>query len=389
MGYDIHQFVETIDVNLVCSICGSVFENPVLTPCGHSFCLMCLETWLQTSLTHEPEPPPPSPPQLYQLRYRRPRSFPSAFLSPITASCPECRKPVHPNEAKPEIALRNLINGYYMFCPFRKNGCYIMTKLEQLKKHESKCPHSPVKCASCGTTVRMINLAEHQIKCQSLAALIEDSDDSYDRQDYTPSKVSLTDENTSVEFAQLLKMMQEQMNIFKTDLPDANDRVQGSKHYSKVKKVNMKRPKSLINNTLTSRQESSRNTVTSQNDSKSNCLGLHWFENSINKDGNRTYSYSTPQSIPATKMAAYIFRYLLNKPTYIDSRRVFRAIQKFYDDFTISSHLYDNTVHVLVATALASNWFTEIQQNCLNQWQQSLVKCHELLESRVQINLEN
>ncbi|XP_036359235.1 LOW QUALITY PROTEIN: uncharacterized protein LOC115212123 [Octopus sinensis] len=385
MGYDIHQFVETIDINLVCSICGSVFENPVLTPCGHSFCLICLETWLKTSLTQE-QPPP----QLLQLQYRRPRSFPSTCLSPVTASCPECRKPVHPNEAKPEIALRNLINGYYMFCPFRKNGCYVMTKLEQLENHESKCPHSPVKCASCGTTVRMVNLAEHQIKCQSLAALIEDSDDSYERQEYTPSKVPVTDKNTSVEFAQLLKIMQEQMDIFETDLPDANDTVQGSKHCSKVKRVNKKRPKSFIDNTLTSRQESSRNTVATQSDnnSKSNCSGLHWFEHSINKMVTELI-HTQHHQVFRLPMAAYIFRYLLNKPTYIDSRRVFRAIQKFYDDFTISSHLYDNAVHVLVATALASNWFTEIQQNCLSQWQQSLVKCHELLESTVHINLDN
>ncbi|XP_039595188.1 E3 ubiquitin/ISG15 ligase TRIM25 isoform X2 [Polypterus senegalus] len=36
---------------LTCSICLSIFDNPVTTPCGHNFCLSCLEmTWVATQL---------------------------------------------------------------------------------------------------------------------------------------------------------------------------------------------------------------------------------------------------------------------------------------------------------------------------------------------------
>ncbi|XP_028674672.1 E3 ubiquitin/ISG15 ligase TRIM25 isoform X3 [Erpetoichthys calabaricus] len=36
---------------LTCSICLSIFDNPVTTPCGHNFCLSCLEmTWVTTQL---------------------------------------------------------------------------------------------------------------------------------------------------------------------------------------------------------------------------------------------------------------------------------------------------------------------------------------------------
>ncbi|GAB1602900.1 E3 ubiquitin-protein ligase NRDP1-like [Argonauta hians] len=391
MGYDVHQFVEAIDINLVCSICGLVLENPVLTPCGHSFCFLCLETWLRTSMETENEQEQRQP--SLHLHYRRPTALPSTGRQVLSASCPECRKPVQPKEAIPEITLRNLINGYYMFCTFKNNGCYVMTKLEHLKNHESICPHSPIECASCKTTVRMVNLAEHQIKCQGLAALIEDSDDCYERQEYTASKLSMSDEDTTnAECAQLLQTMQEQMSSLTKDLEDIGDIPQGSKYHRKARNINKQRIKPLPDNgSIISEQKSSRKAIIGQSDNIEQCdwSGLNWFENSVVKDINQNYLSLTTPRIPATRVATFIFRYLLDKPSYIDNRQVFRAVQRFYDDFTTSSRLYDSSLHILLATALASNWFTEIQHKCLGQWEISLGKCKELLESTIHVNLNN
>ena len=49
MGYAVARFTGTVDQNLLCSICSSVLEDAVLTPCGHSFCHMCLHTWIQVN----------------------------------------------------------------------------------------------------------------------------------------------------------------------------------------------------------------------------------------------------------------------------------------------------------------------------------------------------
>ncbi|XP_005999986.1 E3 ubiquitin/ISG15 ligase TRIM25 [Latimeria chalumnae] len=39
--------LKALEEELTCSICLSTFENPVTTPCGHNFCLDCLEmTWM-------------------------------------------------------------------------------------------------------------------------------------------------------------------------------------------------------------------------------------------------------------------------------------------------------------------------------------------------------
>ena len=52
MGYAVARFTGTVDQNLLCSICSSVLEEAVLTTCGHSFCQMCLHTWIQVNLIH-------------------------------------------------------------------------------------------------------------------------------------------------------------------------------------------------------------------------------------------------------------------------------------------------------------------------------------------------
>ena len=49
MGYAVARFTGTVDQNLLCSICSAVLEEAVLTPCGHSFCQMCLHTWIQVN----------------------------------------------------------------------------------------------------------------------------------------------------------------------------------------------------------------------------------------------------------------------------------------------------------------------------------------------------
>jgi len=43
MGFSVAWFIETPDEEWICAICRDVFEDPVCTPCGHSFCTACLD----------------------------------------------------------------------------------------------------------------------------------------------------------------------------------------------------------------------------------------------------------------------------------------------------------------------------------------------------------
>ena len=44
------SFVELakISKHLICSICSEVFNNPVMPPCQHTFCQVCITGWTKS-----------------------------------------------------------------------------------------------------------------------------------------------------------------------------------------------------------------------------------------------------------------------------------------------------------------------------------------------------
>jgi hypothetical protein len=46
-GYPLDWFKETVESDLICEICGKVLHVPRATPCGHIFCLRCVEFWIE------------------------------------------------------------------------------------------------------------------------------------------------------------------------------------------------------------------------------------------------------------------------------------------------------------------------------------------------------
>ncbi|XP_050404851.1 RING finger protein 151 [Patella vulgata] len=141
MGYNINKFIGSVDPNLLCGVCGGVFENAVLTSCGHSFCLECLKTWLNR---------------------------------PQTNSCPECRTLILYDSVKPILSMRSLINGLNVQCDHVERGCKVVVKLERLAKHLDTCTHFPIRCEGCDEVVNRYELASHQIQCQAIASTIDD-----------------------------------------------------------------------------------------------------------------------------------------------------------------------------------------------------------------------
>lgn len=54
MGYEMDRFVSEVDEEFVCSICLSVFEDPVNGPCGHVFCNKCITSWIPINVNSCP-----------------------------------------------------------------------------------------------------------------------------------------------------------------------------------------------------------------------------------------------------------------------------------------------------------------------------------------------
>ena len=138
MGFGVHRFVNPVDQNLLCSICAGVLENAIITPCGHSFCELCLQTWLER---------------------------------PLTNSCPSCRSDVSVFETIPVLALRGIVDGLAIQCDNFENGCKMVVKLDCLDSHLKSCGYSLVECSACATKVNRNGLAKHHQQCEVLNAI--------------------------------------------------------------------------------------------------------------------------------------------------------------------------------------------------------------------------
>lgn len=132
MGYNIDRFVNGVDSNLLCNICTGVMDQAVVTLCGHSFCEICLKTWLE---------------------------------KPETDSCPSCRSYTSKFDMIPNIAIRSIIDALLVWCDNAESGCKIVMKLDSLKKHLDKCEYREVKCSACCAAFPKNELANHYKVC--------------------------------------------------------------------------------------------------------------------------------------------------------------------------------------------------------------------------------
>ncbi|OQV15658.1 E3 ubiquitin-protein ligase NRDP1 [Hypsibius exemplaris] len=137
MGFDIDRFEDpdSVDRELICSICGGVFENPVeLESCEHVFCSACIERWLLES-----------------------------------SKCPIDRKSVHSKSgntprAAPRI-FRTLLQRMRIRCTFHEHGCGELLALDNVDRHQGTCVHNPeglVICdKGCGANYKKSEKWEH------------------------------------------------------------------------------------------------------------------------------------------------------------------------------------------------------------------------------------
>jgi hypothetical protein len=85
-GFDPDIFSDDVEAmdGLLCGVCRLVVKDPVVIPCGHSFCRYCMETWMESG----------------------------------GDSCPCCRTSVERGQLHPSHALRALIERETVQCPY-------------------------------------------------------------------------------------------------------------------------------------------------------------------------------------------------------------------------------------------------------------------------------
>ncbi|XP_015262839.1 PREDICTED: PDZ domain-containing RING finger protein 4-like [Gekko japonicus] len=111
MGLDTERFVEPVDPELRCKLCGQVLDEPLSAPCGHVFCASCLLPWA--------------------VRQRR---------------CPLRCQPICVQELHRVLPLRNLVQRLPVKCDYSARGCRRHVLLRQLAAHVEHCAFSPARC---------------------------------------------------------------------------------------------------------------------------------------------------------------------------------------------------------------------------------------------------
>ncbi|XP_065845768.1 uncharacterized protein [Oscarella lobularis] len=100
-GYN-ETFVETLDVDVKCSICLLAMRDPMITICGHKFCKSCL----------------------------------LGLTAGDTFECRECREKLYvPSQIFPENACKRKIMSLKVKCRQHNDGCTWIGKLESIEEH--------------------------------------------------------------------------------------------------------------------------------------------------------------------------------------------------------------------------------------------------------------
>jgi len=252
-------------------------------------------------------------------------SFCHACLStwltkPDTDSCPVCRSYTSKFEIIPNINIRSIINALPVWCKHKADGCNIVVKLDELEQHCQVCNYRKVECAACKSLIRQCDLAEHCISCPAIA-----KEASYTRQ---KSKEDLT-----------IDILSRKVAVLELDLRETKKELSQSKQ-------------------LVGELEMELNELREQASS--------WSSNSLTPDFDPDYSYGySPSSI--SQLSCLISKYLLSKPPSVDRNRIFMAVKRSFTYYHNYAG-YAEDVHMLLATAYASNWFPEHHRWTLERW---------------------
>jgi hypothetical protein len=146
-------FKEEVGKEFICSICHRVMMQPVETPCGHLFCLSCLENVhqkFQEEGKWYPRCPVCEEEYLYDAVQAAPFNL-RGRLGALECKCPHCsfHGIFHHVTAHLETCSEAPVS-----CSFHSYGCDMVVPRGALAAHEGECAFRPIQCPKgCGFDV--------------------------------------------------------------------------------------------------------------------------------------------------------------------------------------------------------------------------------------------
>ncbi|XP_043110287.1 RING finger protein 151 [Puntigrus tetrazona] len=131
-GYEVEQFVDTPDDDLICVICRAVLRCPVRLKCNHVFCKECILQWMKRQV-----------------------------------KCPCCRQPIDQNQMLVLFKLSKSIGRLSIKCRNAQQGCRATFPLSNEYLHISSCPYEWQLCPheGCGQQVLRKDAQAHDQSC--------------------------------------------------------------------------------------------------------------------------------------------------------------------------------------------------------------------------------
>jgi hypothetical protein len=166
-GFETSKFVdlnESLETHLSCGICYGIYNKPVETQCGHTFCEQCIRQWYENNVN---KTCPYCKQQLGNKRKRNTRND-NSFDSNVLFS-----------KSKKVLLIIDLINDLKIKCDFVSNGCQEVVKLVSLSKHLEECNYN--LCETCG--LKMGKKYEH-----NCIELLKKERDYYKQQSFESKK---------------------------------------------------------------------------------------------------------------------------------------------------------------------------------------------------------
>ncbi|KAF8792971.1 uncharacterized protein LOC129968623 [Argiope bruennichi] len=130
-AYQADNFDPPPDEELICSVCRSVFCDPVQSPCNHVFCRTCINRWLESN-----------------------------------RNCPICRKRTTKYTVQEVVPIvKNMIMKLTLYCHNKEKGCKEKFTLESCEGHLKVCSYEKVRCSNkpCRELLMRKDLEDHEL----------------------------------------------------------------------------------------------------------------------------------------------------------------------------------------------------------------------------------
>lgn len=137
-GFERNRFVglsETIAQDLTCTICLNIFDNPLITDCGHTYCQQCLQSNLESGRKECPE-----------CRKQVANRSTSQYL--VNTNCVSIASDGHHYVFVRNLIVNSMVRHLSIKCDYESNGCQSVVEVDSLSAHLHHCEHRI--CKSCG-----------------------------------------------------------------------------------------------------------------------------------------------------------------------------------------------------------------------------------------------